>query len=557
MKNLTSNQDHFAGVPSADIQRSVFQRDHTHKTTFNAGQLIPFYVDEVLPGDTFDIDTAFVARTTTPIFPVMDDLEIEFFYFFVPNRLVWNGWQELHGENKTSAWIPSSPPAKVPYVNFSSQTLASHTIGDYFGLPAGQSAFTSSVTTSATIGINVLPFRAYGLIWNEWFRDQNLQAPISISTSSYDSTGYKYHPQNVPLTVCKKHDYFTSCLPAPQKNTSVYLPLGGYAPVLTRVNNTVGSSVPMAWRGAANSKGLLMYNNEFSDFEDVSFTYATGSLNSGIETTSGFMHPANLWADLSSATAATVAQLRQAFQLQRLFERDARGGTRYTEIIRSHFGVISPDSRLQRPEYLGGFKETIGCQQVNQTSSTDNTSPQGNTAAFSLTTGVNRGVHQSFTEHGYVIGVLTVRNKKTYSQGIERMWYKRDRFDFYYPALAHISEQPVYTKEIYSSLSNQISNEVFGYQEAWAEYRYKPNRVSGLMRPNVTGTLASWNYADMYSAVPSLSGTFIEDNTKTNLDRTLAVSSSVAPQIIADILIKNRATRPMPVYSVPGMIDHF
>lgn len=552
--NLTANNRNFAKVSAdAKIKGSVFNRDSTHKTTFNAGELIPIYIDEVLPGDTFDVKTAFVCRTTTPIHPVMDYAIIDINYFFVPNRLIWDGWTALHGENKASAWTPSSPPALVPTCSTITEPtrIPVGSVADYLGLPT----YKDTIQADKIID---LPFRAYRLIWNEWYRDQNLQAPITVDKGNSGDSILARNLKMMPLKANKKHDYFTSCLPAPQKADAVQIPV--FADSLYGIPVMAGEyEFTNEMRNKAIDNNIWFVDNVGDVVTSGNLGIDSGgNLAAAEEPFSGAVNNVafdNLYANTDFAQLGTISELRSAFQLQKLFERDARGGTRYTEILSAHFGVDSPDSRLQRPEYLGGHREQLNSQQVAQTSSTDETSPQGNLAAYSLTTHKGSSFKQSFVEHGFVLGLAVVRNVKSYSQGIERFWSRRDRFDYYYPALAHISEQPVYTKEIFDQ--DYIDEEVFGYQEAWAEYRYKPNRTSSYMRPGIDGSLASWHYGDYYDEKPSLSSSWMYDNTKENLDRTLAVQSTEAPQILLDCLIKNRSTRPMPVFSVPGLVDHF
>lgn len=574
--NRNSNS-RFAQAPQVDIQRSTFDRSSGHKTTFNAGKLVPIYVDEVLPGDTFEMKTSTIIRGSTPIFPVMDNANLDIYFFFVPNRLVWDHWKEFNGENTTSKWEQtveySIPQMAPPLSNGSVVGWEKGTLADYMGIPTLVGPGASQ--TNPEYSVNHLPFRAYCLIWNEWFRDQNLQDPVLIDTGDSQTNGSHLVPENNPnktavyqaalsganlLPVNKYFDYFTGALPEPQKGPDVLLPLGSVAPVITNnETNKITSNAAMIFSapqtGETGSNHILFIQKGTGGASTNQGRLVAGNQNaSGGDITQ--IVPQNLVADLGNATAATINELRLAFQLQKLYERDARGGTRYIEIIKSHFGVTSPDARLQRPEYLGGERIPINIDQVIQTSGTmEGTTPQGNTGAYSLTGNQGSYFKHSFVEHGYVLGLACVRTEHTYQQGLEKIWNRKNRFDFYWPALANIGEQAILNKEIFLQPSNATNEEAFGYQEAWAEYRYKPSRVSSAFRSNVTGSLDAWHYADYYEKLPKLSAEWIEETYK-NVDRTLAVQSTLEDQYIADFWFKCKCTRPMPIYSIPGLIDH-
>ena len=542
-------ESHFAVNPTRiDMSRSRFDRSSSYKTTFNVGQIIPFYVDEVLPGDTFSIDTSKVVRMQTLLTPVMDDIFLDTYYFFVPNRLTWNHWKQFMGENTESAWIPSVE-YEIPQLTAPEGGWNIGTIADYMGIPTGVSG----------LSVNALPFRAYALIMNEWFRDENLSDPLNIPVTDATVQGVNtgtfvtdVAKGGLPYTAAKYHDYFTSALPAPQKGPDVTIPVSTATafPVITqdeKVPNPGSSAMTITAPGV-----IAGYSLGFQPNGGLSVSNTGGPTGNWV---SGFT-PNNLWAQAEGNTVvATINQLRLAFQIQKLYERDARGGTRYIEILKSHFGVTSPDARLQRPEYLGGNRIPININQVVQSSSTDASgTPQGNTAAYSLTSDNHSDFTKSFVEHGFLIGVMVARYRHTYQQGLERFWSRKDRFDYYFPVFANIGEQAIKNKEIYAQ-GTEKDDEVFGYQEAWADYRYRPNRVTGEMRSSAPQSLDVWHLGDDYESLPSLSDSWIREDSKT-VNRVLAVSDNVSAQLFCDIYVRNLCTRPMPLYSIPGLIDH-
>lgn len=542
-------ESHFAVNPTRiDMSRSRFDRSSSYKTTFNVGQIIPFYVDEVLPGDTFSIDTSKVVRMQTLLTPVMDDIFLDTYYFFVPNRLTWNHWKQFMGENTESAWIPSVE-YEIPQLTAPEGGWNIGTIADYMGIPTGVSG----------LSVNALPFRAYALIMNEWFRDENLSDPLNIPVTDATVQGVNtgtfvtdVAKGGLPYTAAKYHDYFTSALPAPQKGPDVTIPVSTATafPVITqdeKVPNPGSSAMTVTAPGVTAG-----YSLGFQPNGGLSVSNTGGPTGNWV---SGFT-PNNLWAQAEGNTVvATINQLRLAFQIQKLYERDARGGTRYIEILKSHFGVTSPDARLQRPEYLGGNRIPININQVVQSSSTDASgTPQGNTAAYSLTSDNHSDFTKSFVEHGFLIGVMVARYRHTYQQGLERFWSRKDRFDYYFPVFANIGEQAIKNKEIYAQ-GTEKDDEVFGYQEAWADYRYRPNRVTGEMRSAAPQSLDVWHLGDDYESLPSLSDSWIREDSKT-VNRVLAVSDNVSAQLFCDIYVRNLCTRPMPLYSIPGLIDH-
>lgn len=546
----------FSQIPRAQMSRSVFDRSHGWKSTFDSGYLVPFLVDEVLPGDSYKVKFNFLARLSTPIVPTMDNLFIDTFYFFVPYRLLWKHWEQFNGQQ-------DYPGASTDYLV--PQTTAPADKGfevgsleDYFGIPTGVKG----------IKVNELAARAYSLIWNEWFRDENLQNPINLSSyaeistaSGLDDVGLGdagFTGSHKLLRRGKRHDYFTSALPWPQKGPGVELSLSGNAPVYSKgaVCFTDGSNHFSYLVAASADRGSLGVPNS-SDLNIGVPGHFKGTGSDGSGHLLGLDPSCNVYADLSSVTAATINSLRQAFQLQKLYERDARGGTRYTEILRSHFGVISPDSRLQRPEYLGGSESPVIINPVIQNSATGLTgaeTPQGNLAAYGLasSTSAKHGFTKSFVEHGIIIGLLNVRADLTYQQGIPRMFSRRTRFDFYWPVLAHLGEQAILNKEIYAQ-GTSADDDVFGYQERYAEYRYYPSMITGKLRSTYPQSLDVWHLSQKFDSLPTLSAQFIQDNPP--VSRILAVQNE--PQFILDSYIEMKCARPMPVYGVPGLVDHF
>ncbi len=517
-------QHQFSQVPKADIPRSTFDRTHGYKTTFDSGYLIPIYIDEVLPGDTFNVDPTLFARMATPIYPIMDNLYLDTFYFAVPLRLVWDNFERFMGAQDNPA---DSVDYLIPTISPNTGGFTEGSLEDYFGLPVGVDGIT----------ISSLWHRAYNLIWNEWFRDQNLQDSVVVDTDD----GPDSYSDYTLLRRGKRHDYFTSALPWPQKGVGVELPLGDKAYVkvddIPTYTTNIDDDFLISYAASGSNQNFL----GSATVQDISSTtpMQIGSY-------------ANLFADLSNATGSTINSLREAFQLQKMLEKDARGGTRYKELIQTHFGVTSPDARLQRPEYLGGGSVPINVTPVQQTSSTDGTSPQGNLSAFATASSYKKGFTKSFTEHSLIIGLCNVRADLTYQDGIPRMFSRSTREDFYFPSLAHLGEQAVLNKEIFAQ-GTSADDDVFGYQERYAEYRYYPSKITGKLRSNATGSLDAWHLSQDFSSLPTLSDSFIQDTPP--IDRVIAVPTE--PEFILDCFIKAKTTRPMPVYSVPGLIDHF
>ena len=572
-----NSQAHFATTPTVKTSRSKFDRSFTNKTTFNAADLIPFYVDcGIMPGDTVKMNTASIVRMMTPITPVMDNANLDTYFFFVPYRLIWDHWQEFMGENKTEPWAQQTE-YEIPQIIAPENGWTKGSLADYMGYPTKVGGYKASA----------LPFRAYALIWNEWFRDQNLKNPCYISMGDADVNGKDITAQSLdyvtdvekgamPCKAAKYHDYFTSCLPEAQKGPAVNVPLGSTAPVIGN-GKTLGFTDGTNMSGVQRETTNDAYNYNSSDNLGMNIgttpvatgTFVTANKNIGIVTDP---EKSGLIADLSQAVGATVNQLRQAFAIQKFYEKQALYGTRYIEMIKGHFGVTNPDFRMQRPEYLGGMQTPININQVVQTDATtrqlnveyksgsttptwsmSDLTPQGNTAAYSLTSGKNTDLFtHSFTEHGILMGLAVVRTVHTYQQGLNRQFSMKKFTDFYFPEFANLGNMPVFNKEIYLQNTDE-DEEAFGYQEAWAHYRYFPDIVTGEMRSNYDQSLDVWHWADDYSELPSLGDEWI-DETKENIQRTIAVQNH--DQFFGDFYFQAIYTRPMPLYSVPGLIDH-
>lgn len=562
----------FVELPKAQIPRSVFNRSHGYKTAMPVSKLVPFFVDEVLPGDTFKLSTSMLARLSTPIVPFMDNLYLRTFYFFVPNRLIMDHWEALNGDQR------SGPTSKTDYLvpQATINNLQIGTLGDYLGLPTG---------VAADVKVSDLPLRAISLIWNEWFRDENLQNAYNIDkTTEREYVGDQAvsgENSNNPLLyssecppIAKFHDYFTSALPWPQKGPGVEISLGGTVPVVTPglpesgfYPLTLANTNQMDWlKSSGNQWYRAVPNTEFSpkisgvsgtnaaEFSSFPFGTDYSGANSNKSSPLAIKLPVGSTVDLSQSTPISINDLRQAFQIQKLYERDARGGTRYTEILRSHFGVVSPDARLQRPEYLGGGKSRINVNPVQQTSATAEGSgtPQGNLSAYAVGFDGRHAFTKSFVEHGFVIGFVAVQSDLTYQQGLNRMWSRKARFDYYWPVFAHLGEQAVLNKEIFVQGTPQ-DDEVFGYQERFAEYRYYPSMITGHMRSTSPTPLDAWHLAEKFENLPTLSSEFVKDATP--IERVVAVTSE--PPILLDAWFDLQCVRPMPVYSTPGLVDHF
>lgn len=558
-----NNERHFNQIPQMKASRTRFNRDQTILTTFNSGKLIPFYVDEVLPGDTFNVDTSAIIRMTTPKYPVFDDSFIDFYYFYCPNRILWDDFKEFMGEAKDEPWMPTKeyqvPKIKIAGGNTDALTPSpgEESILDYMGVPT---------KVEATFKINALPIRAYVKIWNEFFRDENVGNPAVIKTGNEEVTYADSKNDNDVeamlkeaitggrcLPVNKFHDYFTSCLPYPQRGPAVTLPMEGNAPIRLgdAFNQYIDYAAPLEMvvgvNSASNKPGSLVYTEAISMADKKKRMEFTGRVaTSGEPGAGGWMY-----ADLANVTAATINDLRKAVAVQQYYEALARGGSRYREQIQALWDVVISDKTVQVPEYLGGGRYHVNMNQIVQTSGqqTDTDTPIGETGAMSVTPINESSFTKSFEEHGFIIGVCCVRHNHSYQQGLERFWSREDRLDYYVPQFANLGEQPVKKKEIMLT-GTESDEETFGYQEAWADYRMKPNRVSGKMRSNASGSLDFWHYADNYSAVPMLSQDWMMEG-KEEIARTLIEQNE--PQFFGAIRVANKTTRRMPLYSVPGL----
>lgn len=543
-----NNERHFNQIPQIKASRTRFNRDQTILTTFDSGKLIPFYVDEVLPGDTFNVDTTAIIRMTTPKYPVFDDAFIDFYYFYCPNRILWDNFKQFMGEVENTPWMPTKD-YKVPQIKIEGKNEEAipyeNSILDYMGVPT---------KVKAAFSVNALPIRAYVMIWNEFFRDENVDNAAVYKSNDEDITYSDYKDENDTENILKRaytggrclpvnkfHDYFTSCLPYPQRGPAVALPMEGNAPVFGY--NTI--------QDAAKISEKIILNEPWPANNTTSFqnTEKAGKLTGkGTDGQNKYITDAFLKADLSSVTAATINDLRKAVAVQQYYETLARGGSRYREQVQALWNVTISDKTVQIPEYLGGGRYHININQIVQTADNDK-APLGETGAMSVTPINESSFTKSFEEHGFVIGVCCVRHNRSYQQGLERFWSRKDRLDYYVPQFANLGEQPVKKKEIMLT-GTATDEETFGYQEAWADYRMKPNRVSGLMRSNATGTLDFWHYADNYKTVPTLSQKWMEEG-KAEIARTLVEQNE--PQFFGAIRVANKTTRRMPLYSVPGL----
>lgn len=553
MRNADS---HFSVNPtSLDIGRSRFPRPFNHKLTMDFGDLVPFYWSEIYPGDTVTMVTSKVVRMTTPLTPVLDNAWLDTYYFFVPMRLVWEHTREFFGENTSGAWAPSTTYTIPQITTNTTQQVTLQSVADYMGVPVGVSG----------LSFSALPIRAYCRVYDDWFRDQTVLAPPAIpvndSTTTF-STSVTYRG-GTPYKAMKLHDYLTSCLPQPQRGSSVLIPFSGSGTVSISGTFPVNAAAtphsmgnpfilsasstpyfPMISTGGINNEYDLAATDQSSapsGFNKTTYSNLVTSV-SGSGTVSG----------ISSTTS--VNDLRLAFAMQKFYEKSAMYGGRYVEFLKANFGVTSPDARLQRTEYLGGNRIPIQIHQVENTTVTTSSGPLGKLGAFSQTTDSNEDFTHSFVEHGFLIGVCCARYKHSYPQALERAWSRKTMFDYYMPLMANIGNQPVYNSEIFAQ-GTTADSQVFGYQEAWADLRYHNDRCSGYMRPGVTGSLDSWHYADYYTTLPTLSGNWMKED-KTNVDRTLTVASSAAPQLFGDFYCDATFVRAMPLYSIPGLIDH-
>lgn len=571
-----NNEQHFNQVPETHVSRTRFKRDQNILTTFDAGELVPFYVDEVLPGDTFSVDTAAIIRMTTPKYPVMDDAYIDFYYFFCPNRILWDNFKRFMGEADDAPWMPTKTYT-VPKIKIKANGTTSKpapyegSILDYMGVPT---KIIKPNTANKEIDVNALPIRAYVKIWNEYFRDQNI-GNAAVFTTGDDDIDYvdedkdkNTELQNALnggrcLPVNRFHDYFSSCLPYPQRGPEVTIALTGNAPVRAySENNLVDKKIGTGFFNNEYNNGIV--NHTSISFANTGTKFSVNKNNNGntapfsndqyIQTMSkddANFFDAWLGTDLSNIEATTINQLRQAFAVQHYYEALARGGSRYREQVRALFGVSISDKTVQVPEYLGGGRYHVNINQIVQTSGqqTENDTPIGETGAMSVTPVNESSFTKSFEEHGFIIGVLCVRHDRSYQQGLERFWSRTDRLDYYFPQFANLGEQPVKKKEIVAT-GETTDEETFGYQEAWADYRMKPNRVSGKMRSNAEGTLDFWHYADNYDRVPTLSQEWMYEGNN-EIARTVIVQNE--PQFFGAIRVMNKTTRCMPLYSVPGL----